>query len=694
MTSVQELLTEAIALHRSGRRGEAEESYRRILAAVPDHADARHLLGVLASQAGRFDEAVTLICEAIAIAPSAGYFHNLAITLKNLGRIDDAIAAEEAAVASRPGEVAYLFGLATLLAASRRVDDAVARLREVVALAPSHAEAHYSLGTLLMDHGQPGDALAAFSQAIALKPDFVEAHANLGSVLKQLGRCAEAVAQFRKALEIRPGSVRVLTSLGDALAALDHLDEALDCQRQAIAADPADPVSHHNLAVALGARGDFKAALSASRLALALRPDFAEAHDALATALKGLGRLDEAASACRSALRFRPEFPSAYNNLGIVLKEQGRMDEALECFRTAIALDPAFPEAHCSLGTALADLHRFKEAMACLDKALALRPDFPIALAARAMARLTLGEFEDGWREYEIRWHPRLVGRRAMPVPQWQGEPLDGRTILLHAEQGFGDTLHFCRYATVVARAGGRVILEVQRPLTRLLARSWPDATVVGQGDPLPPFDLHCPLMSVPLAVGTRLDTIPAEVPYLAVDPGQAEAWRRRLGNGGNLKVGLAWAGAPRLDDPNSRFIDRRRSVALAALAPLTVVPGVRFVSLQKGDASAQAADAPFPLTDHTQDLTDFDDTAALIAALDLVIAVDTAVAHLAGALGKPVWILSRFDGCWRWLVDRDDSPWYPTARLFRQRQPGDWVPVVEAVVSALSAGRETHRPE
>jgi len=299
---------------------------------------------------------------------------------------------------------------------------------------------------------------------------------------------------------------------------------------------------------------------------------------------------------------------------------------------------------------------------------------------------LITGRFEEGWEEHEWRWRMRQSSmvERTFPVPLWGGEPIAGRTILLHAEQGLGDTLQFCRYAPLI-EPGARVIVEVQAPLARLVSRMPGIAQVVVRGQALPPFDLHCPLLSLPRAFGTTLATVPGK-PYLAADPADSASWRERLAALPGLKVGLVWAGEPRENWPKLAAIDARRSMALKTLAQLGDAAGVSFISLQKGKPAAQATDPPagMSLVDHTAELKDFADTAALIENLDLVICVDTSVAHLAGGMGKPVWLLNRFDTCWRWLLDRDDSPWYPTLRQFRQPSPGDWLAVVARVRDAL----------
>ena len=433
--------------------------------------------------------------------------------------------------------------------------------------------------------------------------------------------------------------------------------------------------------------GRLTQAAAAYREILAIDPTHADAHNTLGAALDELGRPEGAEASCREALRLRPDYPEAHNNLGNALCALGRPAEAEASYRDALRLRPDFPEAHGNLGNALSALGRPVEAEATFREALRLRPNNPEAHNNLGFALLLAGRLEEGWKENEWRWkaNPVSSSARYFLAPQWRGEAIGDRIILLHAEQGLGDTLQFCRYAPLMDSAAW-IILEVQAPLVRLLSRLPGVSEVVAAGERLPPLDLHCPLMSLPLAFGTTLDTIPAATPYLSADPALAAYWQQRLVGLDGLRIGLVWAGGRWLDRPAAAAVDRRRSLDLEALAPLTQVSGVSFVSLQTDGPAAEAADPPhgMMLHDFTADLHDFEDTAALIVNLDLVISVDTAVAHLAGALGKPVWLLNRFDTDWRWLLNRDDSPWYPTLRQFRQPSPGDWDRAVCAARDAL----------
>jgi len=424
---------------------------------------------------------------------------------------------------------------------------------------------------------------------------------------------------------------------------------------------------------ALLAGGDAVAAAECFLAAAQLAPDFAPAWLDLAETLRSLGAVADAAAMAEQALALRPGDPHSLQVMGNARHDLGDFAAAAACYRTALIRAPDHAGLWTNLGNSLQAMGRAADALAVQDRAVALAPEDPEARFCRALTLLAAGDFARGWAEYE--WRFRRAGRAGRRLgPVWRGGPIEGRRILLHAEQGHGDTLQFLRYVPLVAARGGRVVLEVQ-PALRRLAETVPGAAeVIATGETLPPFDTHSPLLSLPLAFETRLSSIPAAVPYLAADPG---AWAERLPAG--RRIGLCWAGAG-TEQGLPFALDRRRSLDPRLLAPLAGLPGAVFVSLQR-EASGSP---PLPLVNPMPLMRDFADTAALIAALDLVISVDTAVAHLAGALGKPVWLLSRADACWRWLQGREDSPWYPRMRIFRQRAPGDWHDVMLRVRAAL----------
>ena len=436
-------------------------------------------------------------------------------------------------------------------------------------------------------------------------------------------------------------------------------------------------VSHHQA-------GRLAEAERIYRQVLAQQPNHADALHMLGMLAGQTGQLDAAEDLIRRAIRLKPDYAEAYNNLGNALKGKRRLDEAIAAYRQAIALRPNFAEAHSNLGNSLRDKGQLDEAIAAYRQAIALNPNYADDHHNLAIALLARGDFQRGWEEYEWRWKCKdfPVPRRNFTQPQWDGFPLEARTILLHTEQGFGDALQFIRYVPLVAQRGGRIIVQCQAELERLFQTMADRCQIVASGQPLPAFDLYCPLLSLPRVFGTTLANLPHILPYLHADAEEAKRWQHRLADYSPfVKVGLCWAGRP------THTNDRNRSMKLARLAPLGQVSRVRFFSLQKGEAAAEGKTPPagMELVDWTEELKDFADTAALIANLDLVIAVDTAVVHLAGAIGKPVWMLLSFVPDCRWLLEREDSPWYPSMRLFRQSSWGDWDSVITRVADALS---------
>ena len=525
------------------------------------------------------------------------------------------------------------------------------------------------------------------SQAVANSAAAALYHGNLGNALLKRQRLDEAAACYRRAIDLRPDFSEIHSNLGYVLRKQGRLNEAVACLRRAVDLAPHNPKAHYNLGEAVEKQGRLEEAATCYRKVIDLQPDVPEAHNNLGFALGGQDQLDEAIACLRRAIAIRSNYSQAYSNLGFMLGKQQRLHEAVGCYRSAIALDPDVPEPYNNLGVVLDQQGLLDEAVACYRRAIALKPDFSEAHNNLAMALLARGDMAEGWQEYEWRWKTPegIKCRRNFMQPQWQGEPAPGQTLLIHAEQGYGDTLQFCRYGSWAAAQGLRVIMEVPARLVRLLRGLPGVAEVIRAGDALPNFDFHSPLLSLPLALSAITTAIPSAPAYLHADTAQVALWRTRLAAMANKgpRIGLVWAGNPRPHSSAWAAVDRRRSLTPEHLAPLFDIQGLHFLSLQK---DGPPAPEHFPLTDFMHEMADFADTAALIANLDLVISVDTAVAHLAAALGKPVWVLSRFDACWRWLVGRRDSPWYPTLRLYRQPCPGDWDSVLAEVVRDLGS--------
>ncbi|MDR3517694.1 MAG: tetratricopeptide repeat protein [Azospirillaceae bacterium] len=631
MLTIEQALNQALSHHGAARLAEAEALYRQILAVSPEHPDALHWLGFLAHQVGRHEVALQLMTLSLSKAQNiANYYNNLGQVLSALER--PAAAAFHNAVVLAPEFPEAYVNLAPILARDGQTCAALALIRRVLLLTGAVADTCNSYGLIRKQKGDFANASAGYRQALALDPAHSPALNNLGNLLRDQNFLNKAAACYRKAVTLKPGFTEAYANLGAVLQELGRLDEAVICYRKLIE----------------------------------LNPSLVAACTSLGSVLQRQGRLNDAVLCCRRAVAIAPDSANSYVNLVAYATmrglppEQRCLEEAIRCCRRAIKIDPTLAEAHYNLATPL----------------------------------LLTGQFHPGWQEYEWRWKvPSFQAHRpAFPQAEWQGEPLAGRTILLYGEQGFGDFLQFVRYAPLVAARGARIVLRVPKPLIRLLKTVPGISEIIGQDEAPPPFDYHQSLMSLPGIFGTDIDTIPATIPYFRADPAITARWQTRLSALPGLNVGLVWAGNPRRHDFAATLVDQRRSIALEHFAPLATIPGIQWISLQKGPGARRSGTPPggLMLHDWMDEIDDFADTAALIEALDLVVTVDTSVAHLAGALGKPVWILSRYDGCWRWLLNRDDTPWYPTARLFRQDRPHDWDRVIDRVRDHLAAWAST----
>lgn len=568
-----------------------------------------------------------------------------------------------------------------------RPAEAAALCREILGIAPGNVDALCLLAILALQFGHPEESARLAGRAVAIDPHSERAFNIQGIALQSLGRYPEALTSYDRALALEPAFAEAWYRRGNVLHDLGRREDAVASYDRALALMPDSVEAAYNRGLVLQELRRQDEALASYDLALGLRPDLVDAHYNRGLILHELRRYDEALVCYERVLGLRPEMHEALNNRGNTLRRLNRYEEALGCFEQALRLRPDHVEALINRGLVLQDLDRCEEALRSFDAATARAPDSAAAHCGAALCRLSLEDFAAGWREYEWRWRsPQTQALRDFVEPPWLGQaPVAGRTLLLWAEQGLGDTLQFCRYAKYLADAGAEVILEVQPALKPLLSRLEGPVRVLAQGEALPAFDLHCPLLSLPLACGTDAGSIPAGAAYLLPDVAKVRDWTAVLAGARGPRVGLAWSGDPR--HPN----DHNRSLPLSRLRALLGEPAT-FVGVQK---ELRAEDAEFlaahPEIRHYGDrIADFADTAALIANLDLVITVDTSVAHLAGALGKPVWILLCHNPDWRWMRGRADSPWYPSARLFRQAAAGDW----DGVIGRLCAGlRESTQP-
>jgi Flp pilus assembly protein TadD len=634
-----------------GRHDDAISAFGQALHVEPDNPDLHNELGIALARRRRFDDAATSYRHALRLQPGHPDAHNnLGNALRNLGRLDEAVACFREALRLRPHYPEAYNNLGIALTRQGKFDEAFGSYRQALRLRPSYAEAHNNLGLAHAARGKHEPAVLCYQQALCLKADYLDAAANLGESLTHLGRHAEAVATFEQAVKARPADARLRKMLGIALARSERLDDAVASYREAIR----------------------------------LRPAYPEAYNDLAIALARQGRHAEAVECYRKAIEYRPRYAEAHNNMGNALRNLGHFDESLVCYRNALEIKPAYADAHNNRGIAFAELGRFDEAVASYTECIRLRPNHVDAHMNRALTWLRKGDFAQGWAEYEWRWRKRSLTSRPLHMPQWNGFPLKGRRLLVFPEQGNGDVIQFVRYARLLKEQGATVILECPERLVKLLARCPHIDHLVPQGQPLPDYDVYAPLLTLPGFLDTAPETVPAQVPYVYADPDLVERWRGELGAVRAFKVGINWQGNPKYAG------DRHRSIPLARFEALARVPGVRLYSLQKNHGSEQLAElaGKFPVEDLGSRLDEttgpFLDTAAVLKNLDLFITSDTAVAHLAGALGVPVWVALSTTADWRWMTERDDNPWYPTMRLFRQSKHMDWAPVFERMSAEL----------
>jgi len=603
---------------------------------------------VAAYRAGQYVEAEK-ICQQIVSTRGDAFdvLYVLAVVQAMLGKHELALQNYNCALALQPQHAEALSNRGNTLKALKRFEAALESFDEAIAVQPNYALALTNRGAVLFDLKRYDDALASYDRSLAIRPDQAEALYNRAGTLHALGRYEEAVASYDRAVMVRPQFAAAYANRGNSLSELNRLDQALESFDRALALQP-------NLVEALCNRGN---------------------------AMNGLKRFADALASYDRALHLSPSHAASHYNRGSTLHELGRYEEALASYDRALALQPDYPEAFSNRGATLYELKRHGEALQSYDKAIALQPNFPEAHWNAASLSLLIGNFARGWSEYEWRWKYEALAsaKRNFVQPLWRGEAIEAKTILLHGEQGLGDTIQFCRYAPLVAARDARVILEVDHRLRPLMLGLSGPTQVVSAGDFLPEFDLHCPLLSLPGVFETRLETIPSLMRYLHALPHQVMEWDTRLGKRTRPRIGLAWSGNA------AHHRDQIRSINLSALSILLDVDAT-FISVQKDvrPADAAALGERKDLIQIADELRDFSDTAALISNLDLVISVDTSVAHLAGALGRPVWILLPYLPDWRWLLDRDTSPWYPTARLFRQDHARSWDGVISNVRDAL----------
>ncbi len=617
----QERLQHAVACHRAGDLAQARELYQAVLCTHPEQYDATRLLGVIAYQQNENLRAIEWFRKAIGIDPA-----NPAVYM-DLGN-----------ALKRLGEH----------------DAALGNYDRAIALRPEFPEAYTNRGNTLIECRQFAPAVASYDRAIAISPDFAQAHYGRARALRELGFLEDAVAGYDRAIACRPDYVEAFYDRGNALLDLGRADDAV----------------------------------ASYDAAIRLRPNHAEAYNNRGNALLALHREDDALASYAQAVSLDPGNAQAYNNLGKALHARHQLDIALACYDKAVGLSPALAEAHNNRGNVLAELKRLDEALASYDRGIAVQPHHAELHWNKALLLLLAGNFEHGWPLYEWRWKRAefAARKRAFPQPVWLGEEsLAGKTILLHNEQGLGDLIQFCRYAPLVAERGARVILETPPCLLGILQSLDGVHEFVAKGGPLPDVDMHCSVLSLPLAFRTTLDAVPAALSYLHGDPDRRRIWEEKLGPKTRRRVGLVWSGSA------GHANDHNRSIPLATLAP-ALLDGVEYVCLQRElrESDKEALQRRGDIRFYGEELVDFADTAALCELMDVVISVDTSVAHLAGAVGMKTYVLLPFHPDWRWQLDRTDSPWYPSVHLIRQQISGDWGHALCVLSATLTSLMET----
>ena len=559
------------------------------------------------------------------------------------------------------------------------LDGATADLETLLGTYPTHPRSLYLMGRIAYLKDDTDTALKFLGQA-ASTPNFAEPHCDIGVIHRTAGRLDEASASYRKALAINPDIPEVNANLGNTLRELGRLEEAAEYYTKALKLNPDFPEALHNFGITLTHLNKPKEAVEAIRKSLQLNPNNAPAYCDLGHAYWKIERVAEATECFTRALKIEPEFSAAHTNMAAVYFKNNQPEDAIISARKAIALNPNDPASFNTLGGALHQLGDIEEGFENMARGAAINPDNAETRFNMGISLLMRGNFEDGWPHFEYRLKNQLLKLdRGFKQPIWQGEDLGGKTLLLYSEQGLGDTVQFGRYIPRVKAKAPNIIFEVEEKLIETLRPLTGDIPILVKGrQRLPNFDVYAPLASLPGIFKTTMETIPADIPYLFADPARIQWWRDRLAGNG-IKVGLTWGGNPEHSN------DRNRSMPLEAVRPLLSLKGIRWFSLQIGErAQDLRADWASPIEDLSHEVNTFPETAAAMMNLDLIISVDTSLAHLAGALGRRVWIPLGHVADWRWLRDRNDSPWYPSIHLFRQRSRGDWAGVIEQIKDAL----------
>jgi tetratricopeptide (TPR) repeat protein len=663
--NIDKTIQSAYEFHRQGNLKQAGSLYDKILKKQPDNANVLHMRGVISCQTGNYASAIKYITKALHLDPDNSEAHcNLGVALQEKGLLDDAIA----------------------------------YYQKAIVLNPSFAKAHCNLGVALQEKGLLDDAIAHYQKAIVLNPSFAKAFSNLGNALREKGHIDEAMSYCKKALEIDPSFAETYCNLGVVLREKGQLDSAIAHYQKAIELNPSFAKAYCNLGVALQEKGLLDDAIAYYQKAIALNPFFKKAYSNLVNTLREQGKFDEALPYCKKAIEIAPQSAEVYCNLGNVLQEKGLFEEAIRYYQEALDHDPSLAEVYCNLGNISCEKGEIDESMMYYQKALELTPSYETAHFNMSVPLLLSGRYKEGWEKYEWRWKTKEFLKQSFAhqpdqfsQPLWDGSYLGGKSILIFAEQGIGDEIMFASCFQQIIEQAGECFVECDKRLIPIFSRSFPKAMLIerikgtdARSSGLPRTDVVIPAGSLPGFLRTDLNAFSGKR-YLVPDAEKVQMWRNRFSElGEGIKVGISWRGGAK---PGVR---RKRTIELGQWGGLFSLGGIHYINLQYGDCKGELGEIreklgiPIKDWEDADPLKDLDNFAAEIAALDLVITVDNSTVHMAGALGKPVWVLLPFAPDWRWMLDREDSPWYSTVRLFRQPAPGDWESVMAKVRDEL----------
>lgn len=692
--NIQQKLQQAVEFHQKGESDQARKIYEEVLSQDASNVDAIHLIGVLEMQAGNLEPALAKLEQASRLNPNAvNILTNLGSAQRRLGKINEALGTYQRALSINPNHAECYHNMGIALRAAKKNKEAANFFRKAIELKPGYAEAIRNLTQLEMKTGNWDKAVESSEKAAQDNPEDITAHLRLAECRMRMKQFAEAISSFEAVLKINPDHLTALNGKGLAHKGLAQLNEAEETLRKALEVDPKSFPAVCNIGTVYQGLKQYDKAIEKYREALEINPNSAEAHNNLGGALKEKGNAEEAKRHCRKALELKPELASAHCNLAAVLQLEGNFDEAIELYKQAMKQQADLPEALLGLGSAYAQMGSLEEAKKCYSRLLFHKPDNTEARLYRGIIGLLAGDFDHAYSDYEARWGLPENKKRIFKIPRWDGGDLKGQSILLHAEQGLGDTLQFVRYAELVKKKGGKVIVECQKPLIPLLARLDSIDQLIPQGAKLPVCSVHMPMLSLPGIFQTSYHDIPNQVPYLTADPDLVEKWKEPVANLAGKKIGIAWQGNPDFKQ------DKLRSIPLSEFTSIIECPGTSVLSLQKGFGSEQIESLECKAKLHQFENIDADegafmDTAAILGHLDLFITSDSAIAHLAGALGINTWLILPFAPDWRWLLNRNTTNWYPSVRLYRQTQFRNWPEIFTQIASDLKEFVASETPE